>query len=76
MFYIQTNEFLMEDPGWKSRIMGILSLHEMRFYVKGNFESFILLETWGKQWAFFDSCFMYFVFINERHYFKSLEGYR
>ena len=48
----------------------------MRFYVKGNFESFILLATWGEQWEFFDNSFIYFVFINERLYFKTLEDYR
>ena len=75
MFYIQTNEVLVEASGWKDYIAGIVGLHEMRVYVKENFESFIS-ATSGEQWKYFENCFIYFVFMNERLYFKSLEGYR
>ena len=30
----------MEGPGWKSDIMGVVGLHEVRVYIKGNFLSF------------------------------------
>ena len=45
MFYIQTNEVLVEASGWKDYIMGIVRLHEMMVYVKGNFPSFIISAT-------------------------------
>ena len=76
MFYIQTNEVLVEASGWKDYITGIVGLHEMMVYVKGNFESFMISATWGEQCQYFENCFIYFVFINEHLYFKSLEGYR
>ena len=76
MFYIQTNEVLVEASGWKDYITGIVGLHEMRVYVKGNFESFIISAAWGEQCKYFENCFIYFVFMNKRLYFKSLEGYR
>ena len=76
MFYIQTNEVLVEASGWKDYITGIAGVHEIRVYVKGNFESFIISATWGEQCKYFENCFIYFVFMNERLYFKSLEGYR
>ena len=76
MFYTQTNEVLVEASAWNDYITGIVGLHEMRVYVKGNFESFIILATWGEQCKYFENCFIYFVFMNERLYFKSLEGYR
>ena len=76
MFYIQPNEFLMEGPEWKSYIVGIVGLHEMRVYVKGNFESFIVLATWGEQCEYFENSFRYFVVMNEPVLFKSFQGYR
>ena len=76
MFYIQTNEVLVEASGWKDYITGIVGLHEMMVYVKGNFESFIISATWGEQCKYIENCFIYFVFMNEGLYFKSLEGYR
>ena len=65
----------MEVPGWKSYMIGLVCLHEMRVYIKGNFESFIVLVTWGEQCEYCENCFRYFGFINEPPYFKSLEGY-
>ena len=76
MFYIQANEVLVEAPEWKNCNMGIAGHHEMMVYVKGNFESFIISATWGEHCEYFENCFSYFVFIIERLYFKSLEGYR
>ena len=45
MFYIQSNEVLVEAPGLKRCIMVAEGLHEMMVYVKGNFESFIISAT-------------------------------
>ena len=66
----------MEAPGLKSYIMGIVGLYEIRVYGKWNFENFLISATWGEECEYFDNCFIYFIFINERLYFKSLEGYR
>ena len=66
----------MEGPEWKSYIVGIVGLHEMRVYVKGNFESFIISATWGEQCELFENCFIYFVFIYQCLYLKFLEDYR
>ena len=45
MFYIQSNEVLVEAPELKRYIMVVEGLHEMMVYVKGNFESFIISAT-------------------------------
>ena len=45
MFYIQSNEVLVEAPVLKRYIMVVVGLHEMMVYVKGNFESFIISAT-------------------------------
>ena len=66
----------MPAPGLKSYIMGIVGLYEIRVYGKWNFENFLISATWGEECEYFDNCFIYFIFINERLYFKSLEGYR
>ena len=66
----------MQVSGLKSYLMVIVGLHEMIVYVKGKFESFIILATAGEQWEYFKNYFRYFVVVNERLYFKSLEGYR
>ena len=66
----------MQAPGLKSYIIGIVGLYEMRVYGKWNFESFIISATSGEQCEYFEKCVIYFIFINEHLYFKSLEGYR
>ena len=66
----------MPAPGLKSYIMGIVGLYEIRVYGKWNFENFLISATWGEECEYFENCFIYFIFINERLYFKSLEGYR
>ena len=45
MFYIQTNEVLVEAPGLKRYIMVVVGLHEMMVDVNGNFGSFIVSAT-------------------------------
>ena len=45
MFYNETNEFLMEAPGLKGYIMVVVGLHKVRTYIKGNFQSFVVLAT-------------------------------
>ena len=66
----------MPAPGLKSYNMGIVGLYEIRVYGKWNFENFLISATWGEECEYFENCFIYFIFINERLYFKSLEGYR
>ena len=66
----------MQAPGLKCYIMGIVGLDEMSLPGKWNFENFIISATWGEEWEYFENCFIYFIFINEHLYFKSLEGYR
>ena len=39
----------MQVSGLKSYLMVIVGLHEMIVYVKGKFESFIILATSGEQ---------------------------
>ena len=45
MFYIESNEVLVEASGLKGYIMVLEGLHEMMVYVKGNFENFIISAT-------------------------------
>ena len=45
MFYIQTGEFLMQAQGVKRHVICSLGPHKVAVYIKGNFKSFIVIET-------------------------------
>ena len=63
MFYNETNEFLMEAPGLKGYIMVVVGLHKVRTYIKGNFQSFVVLATWGEQCEYCENCFKYHLMV-------------
>ena len=64
MLYIQTNELLMQCLGIKRQILCVLGCDKVSVYMKGTFQGFFFLETWGER-KHFENCVGYFVSINK-----------
>ena len=62
----------MQPLGIKGQILCVLGCHKVSVYMKGTFQSFIVLGTWG-ECKHFENCFGYFVSINKPLYFQSFE---
>ena len=72
MFNIQTNELLLQPLGIENPILCVLGCYKVSVYMKGTFQSFFFLETWGER-KHFENCVGYFVSINKPLYFQSFE---